>query len=204
MNNFRKIQSDIDVSPFLNELEAYLQKYPWSTIRSTLVEVQKHTRNIHLRHHILSPEHPEPMDSPLHALTPYTYPYFQTTYTFLESFAQNVKGTLSRVMIVTLLPNSQVYRHRDLGSYYKVRDRYHLVLQSDGSKMTSGDEAATWHTGELWWFNNKLPHEAFNESDKERIHVIFDILPQKPTLLRRLTDYLHKKRALLLYGNTTR
>lgn len=203
MNNFKKIQSGIDVSPFLEELQTYLQKYPWDTIRSTLLDVQKNTRNIHLRHHVTTREFPDVPNSPLHALTAYTFPHFQKTYAFVESFAKSTKGTLSRAMIVKLLPHSQVYKHYDAGMYYKTRDRYHLVLQSDGSKMTSGDESATWHTGELWWFDNKLPHEAFNESDKERIHIIFDVLPQKPTLLRRLTDYLHKKRALLLYSNTT-
>ena len=44
------------------------------------------------------------------------------------------------------------------GWYYKKRDRYHLVLQSDGSRMKSGDEECIWHAGELWWFNNKAPH----------------------------------------------
>jgi hypothetical protein len=203
MNNFKKIQSDIDVSPFLKELETYLQKYPWDTARSMLIDVQKETRNIHLRHHVTSQKFPEIPNSPLHALTTHTYPHFQNTYAFLERIARKQNGSLSRAMIVKLLPHSQVYKHYDAGTYYKVRDRYHLVLQSDGSRMTSGNEECIWHKGELWWFNNKLVHEAFNESDKERIHIIFDVLPQKPTLLRRLTDYLHKKRALLLYGNTT-
>ena len=39
------------------------------------------------------------------------------------------------------------------------------------------DEEARMHEGELWWFDNKKPHEASNESDADRIHVIFDLLP---------------------------
>ncbi|MGK7915145.1 MAG: aspartyl/asparaginyl beta-hydroxylase domain-containing protein [Prochloraceae cyanobacterium] len=30
--------------------------------------------------------------------------------------------------------------------------------------------------GELWWFDNKKPHEAINEADDWRIHLIFDVL----------------------------
>jgi aspartyl/asparaginyl beta-hydroxylase (cupin superfamily) len=43
--------------------------------------------------------------------------------------------------------------------------------------MKSGGEACTWNVGELWWFNNKLLHEAYNPGDTWRVHVIFDILP---------------------------
>jgi len=30
--------------------------------------------------------------------------------------------------------------------------------------------------GDVWWFDNRVPHEAFNDSDEERIHVILDVL----------------------------
>ncbi|MEO0968094.1 MAG: aspartyl/asparaginyl beta-hydroxylase domain-containing protein [Cyanobacteria bacterium J06639_18] len=32
--------------------------------------------------------------------------------------------------------------------------------------------------GELWWFDNKQPHESFNASEQWRIHLIFDVLPE--------------------------
>ena len=32
--------------------------------------------------------------------------------------------------------------------------------------------------GELWWFDNDQPHEAFNDGDEDRIHMIFDLLPK--------------------------
>jgi len=82
-------------------------------------------------------------------------------------------------MYVRLAPQKQVYRHIDTGAYYRVRDRYHFVLRSDGgSPLTSGDERCVLHEGQLWWFDNKLPHEAFNPGDTWRIHLIFDLLPR--------------------------
>jgi hypothetical protein len=42
----------------------------------------------------------------------------------------------------------------------------------------AGDERVRMKAGELWWFNNNMQHEAFNESDDSRIHVIFDVLPR--------------------------
>ena len=32
--------------------------------------------------------------------------------------------------------------------------------------------------GELWWFDNDRMHEAFNDGDQDRIHMIFDLLPR--------------------------
>jgi hypothetical protein len=28
---------------------------------------------------------------------------------------------------------------------------------------------------ELWWFNNKVPHESINMSNRWRVHLIFDL-----------------------------
>lgn len=68
--------------------------------------------------------------------------------------------------------------HVDIGSYYFIRNRFHLVLRSpSGSVLRAGDEQVRMSEGELWWFNNKQHHSAFNESDEWRIHYIFDLLP---------------------------
>src|SRR5262249_41583688 len=93
--------------------------------------------------------------------------------------AADLGATLSRATIVRLKPRSQVGRHIDSGSYYFIRDRYHLVLQSpSGSLLSSGDEEVCMCAGELWWFDNKQHHSASNNSDDWRIHYIFDLLPQ--------------------------
>ena len=85
---------------------------------------------------------------------------------------------LSRATIVRLKPKSQVFRHIDEGSYYFLRDRFHLVLQSStGSVLMSGGEQVRMQEGELWWFDNKQYHESCNESGDWRIHYIFDLLP---------------------------
>ena len=85
---------------------------------------------------------------------------------------------LSRATIVRLKPKSQVFRHIDEGSYYFLRDRFHLVLQSStGSVLMSGGEEVRMQEGELWWFDNKQYHESYNESGDWRIHYIFDLLP---------------------------
>ena len=97
----------------------------------------------------------------------------------MTSLADETGSQLSRATIVRLKPQSQVSRHTDAGSYYLIRNRYHLVLYSSaGSVLMSGGEQVRMQAGELWWFDNKQYHEAFNESEEWRIHYIFDLLPK--------------------------
>ena len=53
---------------------------------------------------------------------------FPITMGRLEGFAHSIGGELGRATIVRLAPRGRVYRHTDKGEYYRVRDRYHLVL----------------------------------------------------------------------------
>lgn len=97
----------------------------------------------------------------------------------LEEFSGSENAELSRVTIVRLLPSSKVYPHVDEGEYYKYRNRYHIVIKSpSGSDMVAGDEHLKWNEGEFWWFENKAVHEAWNDSNEFRIHIIFDLLPK--------------------------
>lgn len=157
------------------ELHAY--KGSWSDVRARVIPLHKDTLAIHLR--VAVPKDGVPTHDLQHDKETSYYALFPNLTAFLEQFAKEVDGTLARVTIVSLKPGSQVYRHIDGGTYYEKRDRYHLVLQSpSGSRMVSGDEESVWEKGELWWFDNKAMHEAFNPSDgAERIHVIFDVLP---------------------------
>ena len=33
--------------------------------------------------------------------------------------------------------------------------------------------------GELWWFDPTVSHEACNDADEDRIHIIFDVLSRQ-------------------------
>lgn len=176
MNHFRLMRKDIDVKPFMEELHAF--KKPWSDVRAKAIPLHKDTLAVHLRLPIPTPG-VELNDTQEDEKTP-EYASFPKLTKFLEQFTESISGDLARITIVSLKPGSQVFRHTDGGTYYAKRDRYHLVLQSvAGSRMLSGDEECVFHKGELWWFDNKAMHEAFNPSDgAERIHVIFDVLPR--------------------------
>lgn len=130
-------------------------------------------------------------NSPLLYRTPLCK-HFPKTFAYLEHIAEKERGTLQRVCIVLLPPGKDVLPHPDTGTYYKHRNRYHLVLQGNkGSEFTAADEKQIFKEGEVWWFANKEVHSVKNLSTNARIHVIFDILPNEYYSLRdKITNSL--------------
>jgi hypothetical protein len=181
LKNFALMKAGVDVGPMLEEIDAQSQLWDADTRRQTNIYVQRETSNIPLRGAL------KPIPDGVNQIN--WHPSKRTSYadncpriySWLERFVNELGGDLSRIAVVRLNAQSRVYPHIDEGDYYKVRDRYHLVLRSPGgSEMNSGDEQVVFRDGELWWFNNKARHDAFNPSAEGRIHVIFDVLPPRP------------------------
>jgi outer membrane protein assembly factor BamB/orotate phosphoribosyltransferase len=173
---FKLIRSSIDVAPLLEEIDSQHHAWLIETGRQDKIRVQRDTNTIFVRAAVPRPdlhinENQETRQTSVAKL-------FPRALAFMAEFATEMNCHLSRATIVRLKPKSQVFRHIDQGSYYFLRDRFHLVLRSPaGSVLKSGGETVRMRQGELWWFDNKQYHESYNESDDWRIHYIFDILP---------------------------
>ena len=113
---------------------------------------------------------------------------FPSVIEFIRQTAANKNAKIARAKVVNLPPGKQVFPHVDRGDYYAIRDRYHLVIDSAGSLMRAGGEEVRMKTGELWWFDNKAEHEALNDTDQDRIHLIFDL--ESPAA-SRLSERVH-------------
>jgi orotate phosphoribosyltransferase len=172
---FRQIKSGIDVEPLLDEIRANEGAWLQNTSRQDKVSAQRDTNTIFLRTaakrwDVETRENQEVRSTIMSKA-------FPKAVAFMESFAEEMGGSLERSTIVRLKPHSIVERHIDAGSYYFLRDRFHLVLFSaQGSVLASGDEEVRMWPGELWWFDNKQHHWAKNDGAEWRIHYIFDVL----------------------------
>lgn len=176
---FTRIEEDIDVTPFLSELAAAPEMWLANTSRQRKVRCQRDTRNIFLRvaKRPLPPGARNAND--VHASRVARYaPRFPHALAFCQRTADLQGGELGRVTLVALQPHGWVHPHVDAGAYYRVRDRFHLVLKSpEGSPLTARSETVVMREGELWAFDNKVKHEARNPTDETRVHLIFDVLP---------------------------
>jgi hypothetical protein len=177
MKFFRLMRSGVNVVPLLAEIGANEKLWLMNTSRQDKIRVQRDTNTIFICSPVRRPdlqvnENQESRFTDNSRL-------FPRAVEFMTTFAKEMDAHLSRATIVRLKPRSQVLRHIDVGSYYFIRNRYHLVLYSSaGSVLTSGDERVRMQAGELWWFNNKEYHDACNESHEWRLHFIFDLLPK--------------------------
>ena len=179
MRHFTRIAGHVDTIPLLAELDAAPEMWLVDTSRQRKVRCQRHTRNIFLR----APRKPLPPGArnanDVHdsRIAP-AAGKFPRALAYCESVAEALGGTLGRATLVALLPHSRVLPHVDAGAYYRIRDRFHLVLRSPGgSPLSAGGETVVMRPGELWAFDNKARHWADNPSGEPRVHLIFDMLP---------------------------
>ncbi|MFK8182057.1 MAG: aspartyl/asparaginyl beta-hydroxylase domain-containing protein [Phormidesmis sp.] len=176
---FRLLLPQVNIQPFLTEIATNEHLWLKDTSRQQKVTVQRETNAIYLRSAVKPFPIGESNGNNVHASRQTKLAqHFPKIMAWLNNFSEQRKGELGRATIVRLAPKGRVYRHIDKGDYYRIRDRYHLVLHSPaGSMLGAGDEWIRMQPGEFWWFDNNAPHEAYNESDDWRIHLIFDVLP---------------------------
>ena len=178
--HFLKIAEGIDLMPIRAELAANPEAWLADTSRQTKVRCQRETETIYLRSAVKP--FPPGIDNgnDVHeSRATRMSQRFPDTLAWCEAFARSTGGRLGRVVLVSLRPKGRVYPHVDHGAYYAVRDRFHLVVDSpSGSPLITEDETAVLQEGELWVFDNKKRHEATNQSDMSRIHLIFDVEPK--------------------------
>ncbi|MEO3427280.1 aspartyl/asparaginyl beta-hydroxylase domain-containing protein [Pelagibius sp. CAU 1746] len=180
MQFFRRIKAGIDPQPFLDEIASNEGAWEAATGRQAKIAVQREALAIPLRglrKSAIGERKRRDVHESRWTTGSKLYPAARR---FLKDVAREQGALLSRAKIVCLRAGRRVYPHVDRGEYYAVRDRYHMVLRSaQGSWLKSGDEEVRMREGELWWFDNKQMHEAFNDGGQDRIHMIFDLLPRE-------------------------
>ena len=179
MQYFRLIKSNLDVQPYLDEIASVPNAWEMNTSRQDKVAVQREAQAIPLRGIVKSKIGGRERRDVHESRYTTASQNFMRVRAFLETFAYEEDAELGRAKLVCLKPGHRVHPHIDRGEYYRVRDRYHLILRSSlGSYMKAGDEEMRMREGELWWFDNNAIHEAANDGDADRIHLIFDMLPR--------------------------
>lgn len=178
MKHFKLLKSNIDPKPYLDEIAAVDGAFDLVTGRQDKIAVQREALAIPLRgvrKSAIAGRHTRDVHESRWTTGSARYPLARA---LLEDLAQSQDAILGRAKIVCLPAGKRVYPHIDRGAYYRARDRYHFVLRStNGSWLKAGDEEVRMKEGELWWFDNDAMHEAFNDGDEDRLHMIFDMLP---------------------------
>jgi len=169
MSNFRFIETNIDVQPFLKELEknkklwsmvsnmnsvgGNLNPYGFLPLTMGVQPAGVHIKNSELQQHTLA------------------YKKFPVLRKWLKD---HNTSNHSRAAFFKLQPGGSVGKHIDDGDYYLTRDRYHFSLQGRYEYCVD-DEIHIIEPGTFFWFNNKKFHWAKNIADVDRITFVFDL-----------------------------
>lgn len=177
------LNTDMDIRPLLESIEAQPDLWNEITARQQAPgSPHADTRSIFLR---WSPR--QDIEAVFNDVESIDYPALNKLPKARELIAQCASSVgakqIARVMIVSLKPGGTVTPHADEGLYADTFERFHLVLQADYGNEFHVDEltpniwqSAMMRTGELWWFNHKRVHWVENFSNRERLHMIMDMV----------------------------
>ena len=189
MRNFLRLATGVNVTPLMLAIarrpdlwkeDTFLRNYPqgpFSCVESIMLRFPERPtgfteEQVELYKQNLLPgyDQHESIDQPSYTVLT------EARSLVMNVFAAVAGERLGRVMINKIAPGGVIYPHSDTpehASYYN--QRVHIVLQSEpGVQFRCGDETAYWETGSVFWFNNKLEHEIFNDSQSDRIHLVMD------------------------------
>lgn len=96
------------------------------------------------------------------------------TVALLERMPQPVvPGRMPAAMFSVLRPHTRIPPHTGVAN---VRLVVHLpLIVPPGCGFRVGNETRAWREGEAWVFDDTIEHEAWNDSDDDRVVLIFDI-----------------------------
>lgn len=176
--HLRRIRASLPVVAMVKDIQ--IKEHYWyeSTARQEDRYNHRHTQTIFLREVLHNDRRFVPVDGPHESVMTEAGKVFGDILSFVERFAEAENSGLGRVAVVRLRPKSVVYRHYDDSERLIGRQRFHLVLFcKPGNLLMSGVDFAAVAPGELWYYDNKVPHRSVNDSDGWRTHVIFDMYP---------------------------
>lgn len=177
MLNFQNLSAKLDVRPLLCSLERQpelwneitgRQDYPGSAHGNTKSIFLRWCKGLDI-------------NSAFTEIPAFNFPAMgklPEAHELINSVIQKAGGQeLGRVLIVNLCPGGRILPHADEGAYADYYERFHIVLKSeDGNFFRCGKEITKMLPGEVWCFNHKERHEAINNSQSDRIHMIVDMV----------------------------
>lgn len=189
MKNFLKIAEGINVKPLLWQLEARPDLWDMHRVRKEAPGTP-HSKmsDIWVRYNDVGPFEESGNYSKFNDQHfPVWYPAYRALPALkptIFSLMAMVDGEhLGGVLITRIPPGDGIEEHADKGWHVEFYDKFYLSIKSSpGSKFIcheKGIEELEPKQGEVWRFDNRLPHSVRNESNEDRITLIVCIRTER-------------------------
>jgi hypothetical protein len=167
MKNFKHI-GQFDYQPILAEV-ATSPLWNWLNFR----KVAGHEDDLILRYQSIEGHRPiQSIMTDLRCVDYIVAGLFPKTMSLIKS---TFKDPIGRIVFARLPAGAKIAEHTDEGLYSETTNRHHFVVTTNSDVwFQSGDERHQMQRGNIYWFNNHIPHKVENLGDTPRIHLIVD------------------------------
>lgn len=177
--NFKLSSAGWGVTPALAELAG-------SPLWGTITQRQDYEGSAHKDTRCIIVRGPDPTSPDLfNSLASVDYQYANADalpecHRLIESVTSLLPSlAVGRIFVVSLRAGGHITAHADEGAYAEAHHRFHLCLSSEeGNTFHCGDESIHMLPGTIWTFNHQIEHEVFNRSDRDRVHIIIDVIKE--------------------------
>jgi hypothetical protein len=168
-----------DVSDILNKLLSYPEEEWWidRTRQQMFPFVHKDTTTLFVSEITATWELGQPFEPTVRLKDPELWKMVEP---IISHYEKKYDGKAGKVAFLRLPVNKVVYPHRDEGDYLGLVHRHHIAIQTNEDAIFSVDkEEKHMKPGDCWEINNAKTHGVANNGTTNRIHLLFDIMPNK-------------------------
>jgi hypothetical protein len=98
----------------------------------------------------------------------------------IKHYEKKHDGKMGKAAFLRLPANKVVHKHCDEGDYLGLVHRHHIAIQTNEDSIFSIDaEEKHMKAGDCWEINNAKTHGVANNGTTDRIHLLFDIMPNR-------------------------
>jgi len=177
VTRFERVHEGLDTAPMLEEIAAHPGLWDLYTERRTTpgsphAEMEDIWIRTRARHDLADPDAFRLPYVPIFYPAWRVLPSIQPVVWALVAMAKAVQ--LGNILLTRLPPGARIETHTDRGwSVDWFASKFYVVLSgNDACTNTCEDETVVMRTGDIWRFENRLPHSVDNRGDTDRISLI--------------------------------
>lgn len=102
------------------------------------------------------------------------------TLPIIKDLEEMCEGVVGQALYIKLPAGKVIDPHEDGGDYLYHACRHHIpIITNPGVGFYIDGETQHMKEGECWEINNNKTHAVFNKGDRDRVHLLIDIVPRK-------------------------